>query len=380
MTMSDQTIVDETIKEDEIIDQVELQMDSSLVTTCPQCGGTMSFNPVHDNLKCEYCQYEKEIETEDFKLQEYSFEDALTKGYRTWNEDDIKTFQCKNCGAEIIVSPENQAQFCNYCGSSHIIQMQNEDTIPPHYLIPFKVDGKSAASGFKNWIKKKWFAPRDLKTTLKNDKLMGTYIPHWTYDSETKSFYTAQRGDHYYVTRMRVVNGKSQPYQERHTRWTPVRGNYQHFFDDVLIKASNKVDERLLKKIQPFDFSLLTPYKPEYLSGFYAERYSIGLETGWSDGKVEIDHRLQGFITNKIGGDTVRYLDVKTDYDAITYKHILLPVWLSSFTYKDKVYQFMINGQTGEVQGEYPKSIVKIALVSIAVLSLVGLYVAYVMN
>ena len=372
--MSDQT---NTPLEDEVLETVENQFDHSIVSSCPQCGGSMAFNPEGANLKCQYCQFEKEIATSDFVIIEHAFEESLKEGVRTWNEDDVKTFQCKNCGAEIVVSPDSQAQFCNYCGSSHVIQITAENIIPPHYVVPFSVDEKKAGGFFKTWIGKRWFAPNDLKKTVQNNRLLGTYVPFWTYDSDTHSYYTAQRGDYYYVTRTRVVNGKTEFYQERHTRWTPVQGDFDRFYDDVLVGASNKVDGKLLKKVEPFDMSVLRPYLPEYLSGFYAEKYSVGLEEGWQDGKTEIDQRIESGVIQKIGGDTVRFLDIKTAYDKITFKHILLPIWLSSFNYKEKLYHFMINGQTGEVQGEYPKSIFKIVLLVLGISALIALFILY---
>lgn len=368
------------IDDDEVLESAETHFENSLVTSCPSCAGNMVFNPQGGNLKCPYCGTEKEIISDNKEIEERCFETALTEGVRTWNDDDIKSFSCKSCGAELIFDAHTQAQFCNYCGSSHITFQEAENTIPPQYLVPFSVTEKDAGNHFKEWITKRWFAPNDLKNAYKNNKLLGTYIPHWTYDSNTYSYYTAQRGDYYYVTRTRTVNGKTETYQERRTRWTPVSGDYSRFFDDVLIRASKKVDDRMINKIQPFALDALVGYKPEYLSGFFAERYSVSLEEGWEDGKDEINQNLEVEITQRIGGDTVRFLNIQTQYNDVTFKHILLPVWLSSFNYHDKVFQFMINGQSGKVIGEYPKSAIKIILAVLATLILLGAIAAFVMH
>ncbi len=366
--------------EDEVVDTVETHFENSLVTSCPACAGNMVFNPEGGNLKCPYCGTEKDIASDNKEIEERCFETALAEGVRTWNDDDIKSFSCKSCGAELIFDAHTQAQFCNYCGSSHITFQEAENTIPPQYLVPFTVTEKEAGNRFKEWIVKRWFAPNDLKNSYKNNKLLGTYIPHWTYDSNTYSYYTAQRGDYYYVTRTRTVNGKTETYQERRTRWTPVSGDYKRFFDDVLIRASKKVDEGMINKIQPFGLNELVGYKPEYLSGFFAERYSVSLEEGWEDGKREINQNLEMEITRRIGGDTVRFLNIQTQYNDVTFKHILLPVWLSSFNYHEKVYQFMINGQSGRVIGEYPKSAIKITLAVIAGLLVAGAIAYFVLQ
>jgi predicted RNA-binding Zn-ribbon protein involved in translation (DUF1610 family) len=361
--------------DDYVVDTVEDQMDQTIVTTCPSCGGNMAFDPESGELKCAYCGTTKAIETNTTEIIENCFKTALAEGVRTWNDDDIRTFSCKNCGAEIVVSPDAQAQFCNYCGSSHIVEQASEQTIPPHYLVPFSITSKSAGERFHTWISKRWLAPKDLKETYRNDRLLGTYVPHWTYDTNIYAFYTALRGDYYYVTRTRTVNGKTETYQERHTRWTPVRGDYSHFFDDVLVRASNKVDDKLIREVQPFHLDALTEYQPAFLSGFFAERYSVSLEDGWQEAVQIIDTDIEQAVIRKIGGDTVSSLNIQTQYNDVMFKHILLPVWLSSFRYKEKLYHFMINGQTGEVQGQYPKSALKIALlVLLGIAVIAGIY------
>lgn len=335
---------------------------SSKVTSCPSCGGNMVFDPPTGNLKCPYCSTEKPIEKDNRIIVEHCFSKALEEGVHTWDEDDVLTVSCQNCGAQLVFDATSQAKFCNYCGSSHISQQKTERTIPPQYVVPFSITDKAATDGFKTWISKRWLAPQKLKTAYKNDKLLGTYVPYWTYDSNTYSYYTAQRGRYYYVQRTRTVNGKTETYQERKVDWTPVSGDYSRFFDDLLISASAKVNKRILSRVEPFDLHSLIAYKPEFLSGFFAERYSVSLEDGWAEGTQEIDGALRQEITRKIGGDEVRFLNVHTQYEDITFKHLLLPVWMSSYSYRDKLYHFMINGQTGEVGGEYPKSPVKITL------------------
>jgi len=347
------------------------------VNMCPSCGGKMAYDPALGVLKCDYCGTTLAMEKEPFEIVENSFDAALSEGARSWTDDDIKSVICKNCGAELIFEAHTSAQFCNYCGSSHISEHKTEKTIPPGYLIPFEITEKSAGERFKRWIGKRWFAPNKLKSSYKNDRILGTYIPYWTFDTQTFNRYTAQRGDYYYVTRTRTVNGKTETYQERHTRWTSVSGNFERFFDDVLVGASSKVDRTVLDKVDDFHLDALVAYKPDYLSGFFAERYSIPLEEGWTTGKSVVDRILESEITSIVGGDTIRMLDIQSHYDDLNFKHVLMPIWISSYLYNEKTYNFMINGQTGTVQGAYPKSPIKIGLAIL--LGLIVLGIVYVL-
>jgi len=78
-------------------------------------------------------------------------------------------------------------------------------------------------------------------------------------------------------------------------------------------------------------------------------------------------------VRRDIGGDHQRITSVATQYTDIKFKHVLLPVWISAYRYRDKVYRFIINGQTGEVSGESPKSWWKVALLTVALLVVVFL-------
>ena len=78
-------------------------------------------------------------------------------------------------------------------------------------------------------------------------------------------------------------------------------------------------------------------------------------------------------VRQRIGGDAQQVDSIDTDWSALTYKHVLLPVWIASYRWKSKTYRVVVNAATGEVQGERPWSWLKIALL---VLALVGVVAA----
>jgi len=75
-------------------------------------------------------------------------------------------------------------------------------------------------------------------------------------------------------------------------------------------------------------------------------------------------------VCRDIGGDHQRIHSLKTEFDKTTFKHILLPIWISSYRYHGKVYRFLVNGRTGEVQGERPMSWIKIAGTAVLVIAI----------
>ncbi|WP_461206185.1 TFIIB-type zinc ribbon-containing protein [Clostridium sp. DL1XJH146] len=354
------------------------KVEETTVTKCPACGSNMLFDPESGNLKCPYCSNKSEIVSEQNNLIENDFEAALENVDNSWGEEK-RVFKCENCGAESVIDKDRTAEFCPFCGSSHIVNDDKEVGIKPALVLPFKITKDDALTKFKSWIKGRHFAPNELKKAHKLNKIVGTYIPYWTFDTNTNSNYTVRIGTYYYVEEARWVeeDGKRKRVTERvrKTRWRTEQGYYNHFYDDVLVNASKNVASGLIDSIEPFDLNGLLDYSPNYLSGFLAEKYSISLKDGFEDAKNEINTKIRNGIRGQVFGDEVQIVSVQTDYEDITYKHILLPVWVSSFNFKNKVYRFLVNGQTGKVKGKAPVSAVKVIFLVLTIIIVIAIII-----
>ncbi|MFD1926638.1 hypothetical protein ACFSFY_00935 [Sporosarcina siberiensis] len=351
-------------------------IEATEVNQCFSCGGNTIFDPKTGTLKCPFCGNEKEIERTTANTIENDFLKALEKEDHGW-DDEKRVFKCDNCGAETLLDKDKIADFCSFCGSSHISISKHHAGIKPALVVPFQISKEEAVEKFKVWIRKRYFAPTKLKKSYQLSKITGTYLPYWTFDSHTKSTFTVRVGTYYYVMETRTVHedGKTRQVTEqvRKTRWHMENGRYSEFFDDVLVKASKNVASGLIDKIEPFHMNGLLDYKTEYLSGFLAERYSINLKEGWDDAKAIIDNGISSGIQAQVYGDIVQIVSVQTDYEETTYKHILLPLWISSFLYNNTVYRFLVNGQTGKVSGKSPISAVKIFFLIVSIIAVIGI-------
>jgi hypothetical protein len=89
-----------------------------------------------------------------------------------------------------------------------------------------------------------------------------------------------------------------------------------------------------------------------------------------------MDAKLQALCAREIPGDTYRNLSVDADYSRQTFKHTLAPVWLLTYTYGARRFQCVMNGVTGVVRGEYPKSPWKIALLVLVVFVIVMIFMS----
>ncbi len=340
--------------------------------TCPGCGAPLKFSPLTGTLRCEFCKREVPIEGEHAPVIEHDLHTALVTLDQAPNEEITKEITCPKCGSSFTLDPYAVSANCPYCGTPAITEFVRD--IHPESILPFQVSHKDAQAIFARWIGSLWFAPGELKRLVDTQKsLTGYYLPWWTYDADTTTGYTGQRGDIYYVTvqKRMIVNGEERlvEVQEPRIQWTPVSGQVTRSFDDVTIRASQGLSRKILDALEPWDTSQLVPFDPKYLSGFDAEEYTIGLDNGFEMARVKMDSVIRSDIRLDIGGDQQQILDYHTQYHNTTYKNTLFPLWMTHFTYKGKEYYYAINAQSGRITGERPYSYTKITLLVLSILA-----------
>ncbi len=346
---------------------------------CGSCGAAAVFDPESQALKCSYCGSVTQIEEMEEEVLEHDFEASLNHEPKEKWQGETKVMQCENCGGKTVLEDSATADKCNFCGSPHVVSLSEFSGIKPESLIPFRISRKQVKTLFKKWISRKPFAPRSLKKEYRGDKINGIYIPYWTYDSDSYTAYTAEAGTYYYVTQSYtvMVNGRPQrrTRQVRKIRWRRVSGTYGRFFNDLLVNASNSNNRKMVEGVEPYRIEGIVPYKPDYLSGFAAERYAVPLKEGWGIARDKAVQILRREITRKINADEVRNLRLRTSYSDIKYRHTLFPLWISSYRYRNKAFNYMVNGQTGRFSGKAPVSILKVIATIIFVIAVVLLVV-----
>jgi predicted RNA-binding Zn-ribbon protein involved in translation (DUF1610 family) len=331
---------------------------------CRSCGADLNFDPGSSTLKCPYCGVENEIQQSQDAIEELDFQTYLNQQLAAQDEQEILTVKCSGCGAETTLPPNVTSDLCPYCGTVLIASNSHTTKImKPKSLLPFHVAHNQALQNLTAWINGLWFAPNRLKHEAEKDKLLkGMYVPYWTYDCNTSTSYTGERGEHYWDTETVMVNGKRETRRVQKTRWYPARGTVQLNFDDVLVLASNSMPRNYADQLQPWDLNNLVAYQEDYLAGFRTESYQVDLASGFEIAKQIMETEIHTAICRDIGGDVQRVHSANSSYSDITFKHILLPVWIGAYRYQGKVYQFQVNARSGEVQGSRPWSWIKIAL------------------
>lgn len=343
---------------------------------CEECGADLEFNIGAQNLKCPYCGHVKVIELDaNAKIAEQDFHAMLERmadrrEEEQQDETGIKEVRCESCGGHVQFVGTLTSTGCPYCGSP--IQRENIHSathrIPVDGVLPFLIERERAHRMLREWVQSRWFAPNDFRKQGVEGHFNGVYLPYWTFDSLTFNVYDGERGDAYYVT---VGSGQNQR-QERRVRWSPASGRFQRFFDDVTVVASRGLSDQLIEALEPWPFPQSIPFTQQVLAGFLARTYDVKLDEGFHNAKARMDSAIHSEVRSRIGGDEQRIWSVKSRFDAVTFKHLLLPVWMLAYRYKGTPYQVFVNGGTGEVQGERPYSWVKIVLTILGVLLVVG--------
>ena len=339
---------------------------------CPACGAQAEWSPSKQMLVCAFCGTESPytLDADKAKIKEIDLEQALRElpGEDPASRPERRSVQCQSCKAVMVYDPARVGQNCEFCGSPALVDYQEiKSPIRPQSLLPFKVTAAEIRESMRAWYAGRWFAPGKLKRIALVDQVKGMYIPYWTFDAQAECPWRAEAGYYYYVTESYTDNqGKRQTRQVRKVRWEPASGHVSHFFDDQPVPGSRGIDAGLLRGVEPFPTKALVPYDTAFLSGFVVEHYQVVLLDAAKQGRERMDEDLRALCSAQVPGDTQRNLEIFPTYSGETFKHILVPLWLLTYTYGKRVFQVVANGYTGTIAGKYPKSPWKIAAAALA--------------
>ncbi len=351
--------------------------------SCPTCGAQTAYAPGTTVLRCGSCGAEIAIAPPEVEIEEHSYDQwqARNGGLRVATIAG-QVLRCRGCGASTETS--DLAGACQFCGGALVAVAEPPGVVAPEAVVPFHLDRSAAHEAFGAWVRSRRFAPNALRRVGSTEGLTGTYLPHWTYDTHTETDYTGKRGEHYWVTVTSQVpdgNGgtRTESHQEMRTRWYSAAGHVRRDFDDVLVPGTERFDTDRLEKMGPWRLGEARPFQPDYLAGYSALRYDVDPDVGAARAREQMVGVIREDCRADIGGDEQRVDRVDVTYSQNMFKLVLLPLWIATYLYGGKSWQVMVNANTGEVVGERPWSVPKIAAAVLAALVLVGVVVALVM-
>ncbi|MGL4279788.1 MAG: TFIIB-type zinc finger domain-containing protein [Albidovulum sp.] len=347
---------------------------------CPQCGADLRFSPGEGTLVCDHCGHTEPLSAQRTRtqpIQELDLRRGLEAALPDTEMEVSRISRCPNCGAEVEFDPAVHSTDCPFCATPVVTDTGESRHIKPKGVAPFDITETQAREAMNQWLGSRWFAPSGLQDYARKGRaLQGVYVPYWTFDADTRSSYSGRRGTIYYETQAVQVRDqqgrvRTEMRQVPRIRWTPVSGRVARFFDDVLVLAARSLPKSHTDALLPWDLTRLEPYQPEFLAGFRSEGYTVSLQDGLTEARAYMDAMIERDVRFDIGGDRQEVHSVNTEVSDVTFKHILLPVWTAAYKFRGESFRFVVNGQTGKVQGERPWSPWKIAFAVV-----VGLIVA----
>jgi RNA polymerase subunit RPABC4/transcription elongation factor Spt4 len=292
-----------------------------------------------------------------------------------------RNIHCKNCGATITVPADQLSVTCPFCDSNYVVEVAAEtDRQPPEFVVGFALTSQQALEKFSQWLKEGgMFRPGDLHLARVEDKLRGVYLPFWSFSMLAQSQWSAKIGEHWQrtetytawedgkpVTRTRIVT---------ETEWWPLSGQHHNYYSGYLVSGSKGLPQGYAERIKPFRLEALKRYQPYFLAGWLSEQYNVERDAALALCQQEFLNWEQKNVERFLPGDTQSSVEVECEFSDINSDLILLPVYLLTYCYGEKVYRFLCNGQTGKVAGDKPLSSTRIGLaVAVAVLAAIVLW------
>lgn len=303
----------------------------------------MRFDSKKGTLSCPSCGRQDNIE---------NFSDEFIE--KTFDENEVVHYECNNCGAEILTDPDTTATNCSFCGAPVVLGDRLRGELAPAKVIPFSISKEEAIAAFKKWCRNGLLTPRGFMAADRIKEITGIYVPFWMYDLDSNAQVEAVG------TKIRTYTRGDYIYTE--TRFYNVYRDIDLRYVNVPVDASEKLNDELMDKLEPYHYGNLKEFKTPYLAGYIAEKYNFTDEELYSRVKEKVQPFIDSYIQSTIQGyATVNYKNKQIHTSKKNAMYVLLPVWMFAYDYDDQEHIFAMNGQTGKVVGKPPLSAGKIA-------------------
>lgn len=318
-------------------------MNNTLDHKCPSCNAVLKFNPHTQNWTCEYCRNTFNLE----QILEYENKSGKVLEKENKDNKEIDLYICNNCGAQIIADENTSTTSCVYCKNTAILKDKLQGKFNPDYLIPFKHTKEDAINAFKKLGKGRILMPKEFNKKDNISEMSGIYIPFWLYDYDAEGTVNAD------CKRITTWTSGNYRYTKTDTYLATREGSMS--FEHVPVDGSKRFENDIMNSIEPFDYKDLKEFNYSYLSGFLSEKYDVDKELASKDATDRAKNSFIEQMKNDIHGyNTVIPTTNSINLSNSKSYYVLLPVWMLNIKYKDKIYTFAMNGQTGKLIGNIP--------------------------
>jgi DNA-directed RNA polymerase subunit RPC12/RpoP len=322
---------------------------------CPNCGGSLRFDPERQKSVCDYC------------LSEFTAEELAAAAQTQPSEqpsEQLAGYICDSCGAEVLTDASTTATFCYYCHNPVFLTSRLSGAFRPDLVIPFQSSREEAVESFRRWARSHRFVPPSFYSASQLEKMTGLYVPYWMAEYEADVHFQGQG----IVRRVWVAGNLEYTEAKEYAIDRQGKIEVKHLHD----LAQDRIDRDLLAAIAPFDADQAVNFDLSYLSGFLAEKYTLERE------QVEplLESRARDYAASLLQESIQGYSEVRTQQNQVDltlkkWAYALFPTWVMTYHYQGKTYVYAVNGQTGKACGELPVSGRRLGLAAAAVAVLV---------
>ena len=330
------------------IDASSLTNQTTSDNKCPSCGATLTFDPSTGGLICNFCGSTVALKTMPVAPGlGYSLDDLQNNAGRHLMQTESKLLICGTCGGQFLADKSSLSGLCPYCGSNSITESGNTSgMMEPTGVIPFKISKEQSHNIFNQSIYARIMAQTDLKKNSEITDLVGVYVPYWVFDADTYTPYKGKFGK-------TVGSGDDQ-----YTKYHKAEGVCKLPIKNLTLVASSRLEkDAYWKSVSKFDFNFMKKYDPNLLAGFWSESYTVDGTTAWQTAMGKIYDKITRSIKS------LEDADMKPEATNVHAKYVLAPIWITSFDYNGTVYRVLVNGQTGNIVGTWPRSMKRIFMI-----------------
>ncbi len=268
-------------------------------------------------------------------------------------------FSCQGCGASMSYSARDEALRCPFCGSVQLLQQPRQRSLAPEAVVPFRVDRRQAQQALQHWLGQGFWRPSDLVQEAQLVKIAPVYVPYWVFEARTHTYWTAD---------------SSHTPPGARADWYPMFGEHQGHYQSLLVGASGVLADEEIRSLVPFDMSqAVEPDKVDF-SHTVVEQFALPRRHARPVAR-ELLEALEYQACAALVPGSHRNLHVNVLVTGMSSRPVLLPVWIMAYRYRDRVYRFLVNGQTGKATGTAPVSWFKVTmavLITVLVVVIVG--------
>lgn len=311
---------------------------------CRNCGANMVFSPQKQRIYCPSC--------EGVDCEEQKGDDSLSN--------------CPSCGGELEIGEFTSTTQCPFCGNYIILDKRISDQYRPDRVIPFKLSKEDAVDVLEKEFRSRIFTPASFLSDKTLVDMKGYYVPFFMYDYHVDSKYVGEG--------TRTRSWREGNYDCTEVSYYKLYRELQADYDNIPVDASLSMPDEKMDLLEPFDYQLLMDFDPRVMSGFLGETYNMSAD----ELEERADKKAAASASKIMLGSMSKYSLSKPEVDQLRLERgktelALLPVWKYTYIHGGEYYEFFVNGQSGKVIGRTPISKAKVFAYGITCAGLWGI-------